>query len=329
MRMNRAWWVAIGVAGVILVTAACGSGDAVKNEAGVARKPTVGATPAKPTTTVPAATTVVPTTATPTTVKPAPPTPTTAKPTATTVTPTTVTPTTVTPTTVTPTTVTPPTTGPSHPDHIDPPGYALAPNWWMTASPSRAPAGTTVRLDGHGFDGASWKIEGGDLWLSGGGSQSSCGLLAQADAFVHVGADGHLIGSFIVPDTGFCEHTSVEVDTGGHMYSVTYQCVYCSIGVFEVMPDPEVLPDPDEAPGTWCGNILFITGVKGDIYAERMPCDEAYTFVRDHGWEWKAENGPDHVEVGGFTCDKVSMSTLPQSKYMCTKGIQTVWFVSS
>lgn len=316
MRLNRTWWIAIGVAGVLL-TAACG--DSVKN-AGAARAPAVGA---PTTTTVPSSTSTVATSAPPTSVKPKAPAPTTAKPAAT---PTTK-PASVTPTTEKPTPVPPPVPPTSPPDtSVDQPDYALDPSWWMTVSPRHAPAGALVWVDGDGFVGDSWQDDG-DLWLygHGGGGQHDCDFVVRAAHDVDVDDAGRLTGSFVVPATGICS-TGALVGTVGHWLDIAYPCAYCFIGIVNVSGPDTV---PDDRPGTSCDSVGFSTGVSGAVYVDEVPCAEALSFLQEHAWTWGAQHGPNQVEVGGFSCNKIAMTSLPQSTYECTRTTQVIWFVSS
>jgi hypothetical protein len=300
MEARRRVGMLVGVAGVVVLTA-CGGGNPVESAAGV-RKATAGqaarqspttTAPAAPATTRPAAPSAGPAKSTP---KPAP------------------TPTT-TPTTVPGATVVPPA------DHIgEQPGMPR-----LVATPDNAPAGTRVRLEGHGFTGDPWQSSGGYLWLAVAGGQLDCEVYAQAEHDVHVSPDGHLTGTFVVPATGVCRYGPEGVSTAGHWYEIAYQCTVCRVGTFSVA-------GTEEPTGTNCdGYVVFGPGedLAGDIYADGLSCDEAKAFLQAHAEPTGAVNGADHLEAEGFSCDRTGQSDvhLPRSNYKCTRDAQAIFFV--
>lgn len=313
---RRWWWIGIGVAALVVATG-CGSQDEARDEAGVARpaakQSATSAPPLAPTTTSVAApatqaadtsdTTVAPRKAPATTVAPVRPA-----------------------VTTTTTTVAPPVHDVVRP-HEPEPTYEVD-NPVVFVSPSRAPAGTRVFLDGTGFTGDHWESHG-QLWLSIVGGQSSCYLVAWADSQIVIDDFGHLEGSFIVPEKGSCRFTmNDEMSTAGLDFQLAYQCTACFIGTFSVPPAP---PTP-EAPGVHCGTMHFSHGPvsHGSYYADGLPCDEARPVLAD-AWGWAPATGPQHVDVAGFSCDRIgeSIGGAPTATYRCVKGAKSVTFIAT
>ncbi|HVF14048.1 MAG TPA: hypothetical protein VM942_05570 [Acidimicrobiales bacterium] len=306
MRTNRRrWWFVMGVAAVVLTTACGGGGGARSEAAGVTRQAT---------TTTAAPTKAPPTSAPPSTTPPAGGA-----------------------TKVTETTVARPqapvTTAPRAP-HADPVVVRCDPVYvnelpQVTATPSRAPSGARVELDGCGFTGDPWQTDGGALWLSAVGGQDTCSLMAEADNDVRVTADGYLTGGFTVPATGVCRFSAdEEMSTAGLDFQIAYQCTACHIGTFTVIISGE---SEEEPIGARCNSVAFMGGenVAGEVHADGIPCGEAEAFISAHASAWGPVNGPAHVEADGFTCDRTGQSDvhLPRANYKCTRGAQTIWFV--
>ena len=311
---NRRWWrIGIGVAAMVVATGCGDKGDG-REEAGVSRQPKkVPASSAPPLVT---ATTVSPP-VTDTTVTPR-------KAPAPTVAP--VRPT-VTTTTTTTTVVAPPVQDIVQPPEPESP-YEVD-NPWVVVSPSRAPAGTRVFLDGTGFTADHWQSHG-QLWLSIVGGQSSCYLMALADSQVVIDDTGHLEGSFVVPEKGPCRFSVDEMSTAGFQFNIAYQCTACHIGTFFVPPH-EADPDPGLG-GTYCGTWGYSHGTvqSAEVYAEGVPCDSLQP-IRDVAWAWAPVNGPQHVVVAGFSCDRIgeSLGGAPTATYRCVKGSQSVSLITT
>ncbi len=310
---NRRWWVALGVAAVVIATG-CGERDDAQDQAGV-RRPAV-----KQTTTTSTVAASVPET---TTVRPETPDRTVPRPRVTTTT------TNAAPTTTT-TTVAPPPVQ-DLPPHHEPPPTVVDELPWMTVSPSRAVAGTRVFLDGYGFTADHWQSHG-QLWLSIAGGQSSCHLVAKADSQVFLEGAGRLFGSFVVPETGICRFTKgEEMNTAGYSFDIAYQCTACFVGTFFV--EPEVTTPA--ITGTYCFTMAASHGAvdRAEVYADGLPCDhDDVARVLKGAWAWAPVTGPQHVDdAAGFTCDRISESTAvpPTATYKCVKGSQVIWFLST
>ncbi len=78
----------------------------------------------------------------------------------------------------------------------------------VTATPSRAPVGGRVRIEGTGFTDQTWQGADAPLWLAGG---SGCNFYAQATHSVTVSPAGRLAGEFTVPDVGGCRMSDMSV----------------------------------------------------------------------------------------------------------------------
>jgi len=291
---RRRWWFGIGLAAVVLATA-CGDGGAgTREEAGVERPARV------------VATTTAPPPATPTTVA-----------TATTV---------VTPST-TPTTSGRPQT--AEPIVNRPDAEYVNDTPQVRAFPTRGPAGTRVRLEGYGFTDEMWRADGGNLWLSSIGGVD-CSLMASAEHDLRVSGDGHLTGSFIVPEKGICRFSDGrEVLTGGFGYHIAYQCTACQIGRFTVILPGESAEEPT---GTPCDGWVGFGGgenLASEIYADGLSCEDAKTFVQAHGGSLGPIAGAAHIDADGFSCDRTGQSDryLPRANYKCTRGAQAIFFI--
>jgi hypothetical protein len=193
-------------------------------------------------------------------------------------------------------------------------------------TPSRAPVGTSVDVEGYGFTGEPWQTADGPLWLSG---TNGCGLFAPADHDLRVSGDGHLVGSFVVPEKGECrfEEAPGEVSIAGGHFKLAFQCTACHIGTFTVILDGESMEEPT---GTECAAVNFGGGenVAAQIFADGLPCAEAESFIRDNAAPWGPVQGPAHIDADGFSCERTGSSDrfLPRANYRCTRGAETIWF---
>lgn len=196
----------------------------------------------------------------------------------------------------------------------------------VTVTPSRAPVGTTVEVEGYGFTGEPWQTAGGPLWLSG---TDGCGLFAPAEHDLRVSGDGQLTGTFVVPEKGECrfEEAPGEVSIAGGHFNLAFQCTACLIGTFTVILDGESMEEPT---GTECAPVNFGGGenIAAEVFADGLPCAEAESFIRDNAGPWGPVQGPFHVTADGFSCDRTGYSDrfLPRANYKCTRGAETIWF---
>ena len=199
----------------------------------------------------------------------------------------------------------------------------------VVVTPSRGVVGTRVEVDGYGFEGR-WQA-GGTLWL-GQRDDQECGLLAVlADELVPA-RDGHLTGSFVVPETGVCRVSSDRVVNlgGSGPLDLLFRCnTDCPVGSFTVILPGESTEEPT---GTRCdGYVVFGPGedLAGDIYADGLPCEDARAFLQAHAEPTGAMNGSAHIEAEGFSCDRTGQSDvhLPRSNYKCTRGSQAIFFI--
>jgi len=308
----------IGMAGV-LATAACGGGGE-RNEAGVARasERTTPATekPATPVDTAPSTTvTMAPATAKPVTRV------TVAEPPRRPAAPTT--------TTTTTTTARPPVVADpaEHGSPRSPMDYIEPPRPWVTTDFDWGGAGQVVRMEGYGFVGDRWRSHPESrLWLN--SPQPGCDLFAVAEHDVVVSADGHLTGSFVVPATGTCGFAGVmEVETINLEFRLAFNCTECVMGDFYVLPGVAAITPS----GTSCGTVVLAHGdvAGGESFADGLTCEEARPVLAD-AWRMAPLTGPDHIDVTGFSCDRLTQSLNPlQATYKCTKGSQAVWFVAT
>ncbi|MEA2933164.1 MAG: hypothetical protein QOI56_1949 [Actinomycetota bacterium] len=197
------------------------------------------------------------------------------------------------------------------------------------ATPTRAPAGTRVRLEGYGFTGDPWQTAGGSLWLTATTARGGCAVFAEAENDVRVTPDGHLSGSFIVPSKGSCRFSTGESDTGPAGYDIAYQCTACRIGTFTVILPGESMEEPT---GTRCDTTVNF-GVQDsalEVYATGLTCADAESFLRAHAGPLRPVAGPAHVDVEGFSCDRTGQSAAalpPRANYTCTNGAQSIWFI--
>ncbi len=201
----------------------------------------------------------------------------------------------------------------------------------VTATPSRATAGNRVELDGVGFTDETWgpgNGAGNNLWLSVAPGQPACYLVAAADNDVQVDEIGHLTGGFTVPPTGVCRFTATEeMSTAGLEFQIAYRCTPCFIGTFGVV-QPSI-----PAPGFTgdCGVLAFSHGPveSGEIHVDGISCAEARP-VLDGAWAWAPVTGPEHVDAAGFSCNRIDQTLdPPRATYRCTRGSQSIWFVST
>ncbi len=202
-----------------------------------------------------------------------------------------------------------------------------------TATPTRAPAGTTVRLEGSGFTDDSWRFGNGELWLVDQrqeGTDSLCLLIARADNDITVTADGYLSGSFVVPTNAGCQFTAGQSRSGRMRYDIAYQCADCRIGTFTVILPGQSMEEPT---GTRCeGTVTFgVQNLAVDIVADGLSCEEAETFLRDHARPLQPPGGPEQIDAAGFSCRRTGLSTTrpPEADYKCVNGSQTIWFLRS
>lgn len=101
----------------------------------------------------------------------------------------------------------------------------------VTATPSRATVGDTVRFSGSAFTDPMWRSND-TLWLVG-TSEGGCSLYGQAEgARVTLRAGGLLEGELVVPSNGPCRQSrplqGAEVAPGE--YRLAYGCTPCFIG---------------------------------------------------------------------------------------------------
>jgi hypothetical protein len=183
-----------------------------------------------------------------------------------------------------------------------------------------------VLLEGTGFVPQSWQPHG-TLWLSVFANQSSCYLVAETESQIDIDAVGHLNGSFVVPARGACRFTAgEEMSTAGLDFHLTYQCTACTFGSFFVPPADQAYPP------TFCGTVAYSHGpvATGEIHAEGASCEEARTVVADGG-SWAPGTGPEHVDVAGFSCDRISETAQAPftASYRCVNGSKSVWFVAT
>jgi hypothetical protein len=296
---RRLLWCVIGMAGVVFAGACGDGGNGVRSEAGIAR-PADGAAPG-----VSVSSTIAPASsaAVASTPRPAP--------------------------TTTPTTAAPVADVVAM--HHQPVYVDGAPQATMT--PSRAPAGTRVTLDGYGFIGDPWQVGDGYMWMTSTEEQGDCYLIAQPEFDVHVSDDGHLTGSFVVPGTASCRFTIEDriMTTAGLRYDIEYhQCGNaCILGTFTVILPGESMAEPT---GTRCDQRVDFGGgenVAGEIYADGLSCEEAESFLRVHAGPLGPTTGPAHIEAEGFSCNRTGRSDvhLPRANYTCTRGAQAIWFI--
>ena len=198
----------------------------------------------------------------------------------------------------------------------------------VVVTPSRGVVGTRVEVDGYGFEGR-WQA-GGTLWL-GQPDDQECGLLAVLDDDVVPAGDGHLTGSFVVPETGVCRASPDRVvNLAGGTFDLLFRCnTDCRIGSFTVILPGE---STDEPTGVRCDGVVFFgpgEDAAGDIYADGLSCDDAKSFLRAHAEPTGALNGIAHIEAEGFSCDRTGQSDvhLPRANYKCTRGLQTISFI--
>jgi hypothetical protein len=193
----------------------------------------------------------------------------------------------------------------------------------VVVSPPSAAPNTRVSVTGDGFTDEHWQASGAPLWLAGG--PSACDFYAPADHDVRVTADGHLSGSFVVPDHGDCRQSSMSQPIAIGSYRIVFQCTACTIGEFYVTADGT----PASAS---CQDVAFSPAsdnLASSIVAHGLACDEAEAVVRDVGGPLGPVNGAPRGEAGGFTCERTGETDagLPSATYECTRGSQRITFV--
>jgi hypothetical protein len=189
----------------------------------------------------------------------------------------------------------------------------------VTVTPSRAPVGGRVRVEGSGFTDPMWRAADAPLWLAGG---SGCNFYAQATHSVTVSAAGRLTGEFTVPGAGACRMSDVfdrPVTSGA--YRIVFVCTPCVVGEVEVTTTAGLCLDVGYTPNA--------DDVAGQIMATGVDCAEAEALVRKVGTQAVAVGGPARLEVDGFVCVKTAQNDgrgLPSADYSCTSGAKKVTF---
>jgi hypothetical protein len=200
----------------------------------------------------------------------------------------------------------------------------------VVATPSRAPAGTRVQLDGYGFVGDPWQAGPEYLALTDLSQYGECVVFARADHDLTVTTDGHLSGHFVVPAEGECRYAPGRINFAGasHRYVIEYGCPTCRIGTFTVILPGESMEEPT---GTACV-VTVSFGVQNfadQVYADGLSCEEAESFLHDHAGSLRPVTGPAHLDAGGFSCDRTGQSDAalpPRANYRCTRGSESIWF---
>ncbi|HVF14208.1 MAG TPA: hypothetical protein VM942_06380, partial [Acidimicrobiales bacterium] len=182
---------------------------------------------------------------------------------------------------------------------------------------------TRVSITGDGFTDEHWQTPGVPLWLAGG--PSDCDFYAPADHDVQVSADGHLSGSFAVPDHGDCRQSSTSLPIEAGTYRIVYQCTACIIGEFDVTASG--VPANAE-----CNDVAFSPNsdnLASSIRTYGPSCEEADAVVREVGGPFGPINGAARGEAGGFTCVRTGQEDagLPSATHECTRGGQRITFV--
>ena len=191
----------------------------------------------------------------------------------------------------------------------------------VSVTPARAPIGATVRIDGTGFTGDSWRV-GRDtkLWLVGAGPPG-CSLYAEADHTVTVSAAGRLTGAFVVPASGDCRMGTTTGVVTAQAFRIAFKCTPCFVGRLEVTTS-----------AARCANVGFTANSDDgatSIVTANLTCAEAEALVRKVGPRVTTSNSA-RVEVDGFTCVLTGQIddplTLPRAFFRCTSGTKTVTF---
>lgn len=189
----------------------------------------------------------------------------------------------------------------------------------VTATPSRAPIGGRVRVEGTGFTDAMWRVTAPSLWLA---ERSGCNLFAPATHSITVSAGGRLSGEFTVPASGGCRMSDLgEQPVTAGSYRIVFACTACSIGELDVTTS-----------ATECRDVAFTPNsedLAGDLVAVGMTCADAEALVRKVGPQIGPIGEPSRVEVDGFACLRTSSSErfLPTSTWSCRSGSRQVTFV--
>lgn len=189
----------------------------------------------------------------------------------------------------------------------------------VTATPSRAPVGGRVRIEGTGFTDQMWRAASAPLWLAGLGG---CNFYAPATHSVTVSPAGRLSGELTVPDTGACRMSDiVDRPVTSGTYRIVFMCTPCVVGALEVTTTAGPCFDVGFAPNS--------DNVAGQIVATGMDCAEAEGLVSKAGVHAVAVSGPARLEVDGFVCVKTAQYDgrgLPSADYACTSGPKKVTF---
>ena len=190
----------------------------------------------------------------------------------------------------------------------------------VTATPSRGPVGTRVRIEGTGFTEEMWKASGASLWLVG---PDGCGAYAEARHTVSVSAGGRLSGEFVVPTSGSCRQSTVEdVVLRSGVHRIAFACTACTIGRFEVTGTTAACSDIGFTPNS--------EDMASDVVAFNLSCAEAEALVRKVGPRLGAVGGPSRVEVDGFACVRTAQDDgargIPSSDFECTSAAKKVTF---
>ena len=103
---------------------------------------------------------------------------------------------------------------------------------YVLPTPTAAPVGATVQIEGVGFFGDPWTSPEAPLYLLAPGEQ--CYLYAAAEHSIHIDANGHLRGDFVVPAHGDClfEDGGAAVVPGS--YLIAYTSTMRVIGTIDV-----------------------------------------------------------------------------------------------
>lgn len=188
----------------------------------------------------------------------------------------------------------------------------------VTATPTRAAVGGSVRIEGTGFTDPMWRVADPPLWLA---VSSGCDFYAEATHSVTVSAAGRLAGELTVPDAGACRMSDVgERPMTAGAYRIVFACTPCVIGELQVTTTAGHCFDVGFTPNS--------DNVAGQIMATGLTCAEAEAFVRKVGVQARSVDGPARLEMDGFVCVRTRQSDLglPAADYECTSGAKKVTF---
>ena len=131
-----------------------------------------------------------------------------------------------------------------------------------------------------------------------------------------------------MPEKGPCRFTVDEMSTAGFQFDIAYQCTACFVGTFSV---PPAVPNPPSMPRTAARGSTPAAPSR----APRSPpsaclCDNLQP-IRDVAGAWAPVTGPQHVDVAGFSCDRIgeSIGGAPTATYRCVKGAQYVSLITT